>query len=240
MSVLKQFFRNELSGWRPAEIIWLSFCLVSTLGISLYLKDSALGIAASLTGTAYTIIAGKGKISCYLFGVFNTLLYGFVSYQNRLFGEVMLNWGWYLPMMFAGMFFWKRNMNKSTETVYKSFLSIKERAITALLTLAGIAVYAFILHKMGDRSPVLDSTTTILSVTAMILTVKRCIEQWLIWTLVNVLSIWMWLLVYLKEGSSVAILLMWVMALANGIIFFIQWKKDLARQEKKSLEESRI
>lgn len=226
--------------WTVFDHIWLAFCTVSIILISITLKDSLMGIIAAVTATFYTIFAGKGKISCYLFGIINTLLYGYISYEAKLYGEVMLNWFWYLPMMFAGMFFWKRNMNKSTETVYKSFLSIKERAITALLTLAGIAVYAFILHKMGDRSPVLDSTTTILSVTAMILTVKRCIEQWLIWTLVNILSIWMWLLVYLKEGSSVAILLMWVMALANGIIFFIQWKKDLAEQKKKSLEESRI
>ena len=226
--------------WTVFDHIWLAFCTVSIILISITLKDTLMGIIAAVTATFYTIFAGKGKISCYLFGIINTLLYGYISYEAKLYGEVMLNWLWYLPMMFAGMFFWKRNMNKSTETVYKSFLSIKERAVTALLSLEGIAVYAFILHKMGDRSPVLDSTTTILSVTAMILTVKRCIEQWLIWTLVNVLSIWMWLLVYLKEGSSVAILLMWVMALANGIIFFIQWKKDLAEQKKKSLEESRI
>ena len=236
----KEYISRELASWKTWEILWFSFCFFASLGVALYLGDTFLGILSSLSGICYTLLAGKGKISCYYFGILNSILYGWISYRERLFGEVMLNWFWYLPMMFAGMFFWKRNMNKSTETVYKSFLSIKERAVTALLSLEGIAVYAFILHKMGDRSPVLDSTTTILSVTAMILTVKRCIEQWLIWTLVNVLSIWMWLLVYLKEGSSVAILLMWVMALANGIIFFIQWKKDLAEQKKKSLEESRI
>ena len=238
---VRSFCKAELiTCWTLSDHLWLAFCTVSIILISITLKDSLMGIIAAVTATFYTIFAGKGKISCYLFGIINTILYGYISYKAKLYGEVMLNWGWYLPMMFAGMFFWKRNMNKSTETVYKSFLSVKERFITTLLTLAGIAVYAFILHKMGDRSPVLDSMTTILSVTAMILTVKRCIEQWLIWTLVNILSIWMWLLVYLKEGSSVAILLMWVMALANGIIFFIQWKKDLARQEKKQLEVNRI
>ena len=236
---IRSFCKAEfVTNWTLFDYLWLSFCAVGIFLISIALKDTLTGIIAALTATFYTIFAGKGKISCYLFGIINTILYGYISYETKLYGEVMLNWLWYLPMMFTGMFFWKRNMNKSTETVYKSFLSIKERAITALLTLAGIAVYAFILHKMGDRSPVLDSTTTILSVTAMILTVKRCIEQWFIWTVVNVISIWMWLLVYLNEGSSVAILLMWVMALANGIIFFIQWKKDLARQEQKEAEEN--
>lgn len=235
------FCKGEfIISWTLFDHIWLAFCTVSIILISIALKDSLMGIIAAVTAVFYTIFAGKGKISCYLFGIINTVLYGYISYKAKLYGEVMLNWGWYLPMMFAGMFFWKRNMNKSTETVYKSCLTAKERLLATLFTLAGIAVYAAILHKMGDRSPVLDSTTTILSVTAMILTVKRCIEQWIIWTLVNILSIWMWLLIYLKEGSSVAILLMWVMALANGIIFFIQWKNDLAGQKKKELEEKRI
>ena len=226
MSVLKQFFRNELSGWRPAEIIWLSFCLVSTLGISLYLKDSAPGIAASLTGTAYTIIAGKGKISCYLFGVFNTLLYGFVSYQNRLFGEVMLNWGWYLPMMFCGAFFWKRNLNKSS-TITKTSLPLKGKLICALLCILGIAGYAMLLKHLKDPQPVIDSLTTVLSIAAMILTVKRCSDQWLMWIIVNTASIWMWYKAYLAGEGSIAVLLMWIIALANGIIFYIQWNREI-------------
>lgn len=230
-----EFIKN----WTLTDYLWLSFCAAGITGISISLQDSFTGIIAAVTATFYTIFAGKGKISCYLFGIINTILYGYISWDAKLYGEVMLNWGWYLPMMFAGMFFWKRNINKNTESIYKSFLSLKERVITLFLTLAGIAFYAVILHKMGDRSPILDSSTTILSVTAMILTVKRCIEQWFIWTVVNVISIWMWLLVYLKEGSSVAILLMWVMALANGIIFFIQWKKDLSRQAKAVLEEQK-
>ena len=237
--MLRKFCKAEfVINWTLTDHLWLIFCTVSIILISVTLKDTLMGIIAAVTATFYTILAGKGKISCYFFGIINTILYGYISCEAKLYGEVMLNWLWYLPMMFAGMFFWKKNMNKSTETIFKSFLSLKERFITTLLTLAGIAVYAFILHKMGDRSPVLDSTTTILSVTAMILTVKRCIEQWFIWTLVNILSIGMWLLVYLKEGSSIAILLMWLMALANGIIFFIQWKKDLARQEQKEAEEN--
>lgn len=224
--------REFVTAWNIADYLWLTFCTLSITTISLYLKDPPIGIIASVTATFYTIFAGKGKISCYLFGIVNTVLYGYLSFEAKLYGEVMLNFFWYLPMMFAGIIFWKKNMNKNTETIYKSFLSLKERLIYTFLTLSGIAVYAFILHKMGDKSPVLDSTTTILSVTAMLLTVKRCIEQWFIWTIVNIVSIWMWLLVYFNNGCSVAIILMWVMALANGIIFFVQWKTALHQQEK--------
>ena len=118
------------------------------------------------------------------------------------------------------------------QIVRKTALTVKGRIIAALLSAAGIGAYAVILALMNGRSPVLDSTTTVLSVTAMILTVKRCIEQWLIWTAVNVISIIMWLRVYFDCGNSAASLLMWCIALANGIIFFITWFRDMEPEKE--------
>ena len=70
----------------------------------------------------------------------------------------------------------------------------------------------------------------------MILTVKRCIEQWVLWTIVNILAIVMWLQVYLENGNSAASLLMWCMALANGIIFFITWRRELEPEEREKCQ----
>lgn len=75
--------------------------------------------------------------------------------------------------------------------------------------------------------PVIDSLTTVLSIAAMILTVKRCSDQWLMWIIVNTASIWMWYKAYLAGEGSIAVLLMWIIALANGIIFYIQWNREI-------------
>lgn len=223
---IKSFLAGELASWRRGEVIWLFFCLGVTLALSLYLGDTLMGITSSLCGIAYTILAGKGKISCYLFGMVNSLLYGYISYRERLYGEVMLNIFWYFPMMFAGIFFWKRNLTKN-QTVRKKALTLKEKLLYGVLTAGGIAVYAKILQMMKDAQPWVDSATTVLSVTAMILTVKRCADQWILWTCVNVLSIWMWLKVFRAEGAWAATLCMWIVALANGILFFVQWYKEI-------------
>ena len=228
MERLKQFIKKEISGWRTIEVCWLLFCLASILGLSLFLKDSAAGIASSLTGTLYIILAGKGKISCYFFGIFNTILYGLVSYQNRLFGEVMLNWGWYLPMMMVGIFFWKRNLDKDS-TIIKTALSLKGKAVCCICCAAGIALYAQVLKHLNDPQPVVDSLTTVLSVAAMILTVKRCSDQWIMWIIVNCASVWMWYREYVSGSGSAAVLLMWIIALANGIIFYIKWHVDMKK-----------
>lgn len=228
MNRIKRFIAGECSGWKTAETIWFAFCVISTIIGAVILNDNFAGIAAAVTGIFYTLLAGKGKISCYLFGIVNSLLYGWLSFEQKLYGEVMLNWGWYFPMMFAGLFFWGKNLGEQ-QIIRKTKLSIGEKIVFYLLTLIGIAVYAVILHYMKDPQPLLDSATTILSVTAMILTVKRCADQWLMWTIVNILSVWMWFRVFQLNGESAALLAMWLIALANGIIFWFQWYKDIKK-----------
>jgi nicotinamide mononucleotide transporter len=222
---------GELAGWKKSEVLWILFCLAATAGIALSLDDSIMGLTVAVTGILYTLLAGKGKISCYLFGIVNVLFYGWISLEQRLYGEVMLNWGWYLPMMFAGWFCWKRHLDK-VQTIRKTALSPKARLFYIIFTLAGIAIYAIILREMNDSQPWVDSATTVLSITAMILTVKRCADQWLIWTTVNILSIWMWIRACQLTGGSMAVLAMWLLSLANGIIFYIQWNRDIKQCQK--------
>ena len=232
---IKNFIAGEFSGWKKAEVLWLAFCCAAVIILSIQMGDNVTGIISAVTASLYTIIAGKGKVSCYLFGIINTILYGWISYKMRLYGEVMLNWGWYLPMMFVGFFCWNKRKTEK-QVIRKTCLSPKGRGITAGASLAGIALYTLILQMLNGRTPVLDSATTVLSVTAMILTVKRCIEQWVLWTIVNILAIVMWLQVYLENGNSAASLLMWCMALANGIIFFITWSRELEPEEREKCQ----
>ena len=223
---IKKFVLSELHGWKKWEIAWMIFCSLAIIILSLILKDNWLGIISALTSTWYALWAGKGKVSCYFFGMINSFCYGLISYQYQLFGEVMLNWGYYFPMMFVGLFFWKKHLNQQQE-IYKTKLNLKGRLILAVASAAGIIVYAALLKFIGGRTPGLDSLTTVLSIAAMIMTVKRCVEQWFLWTVVNVASIIMWLKIFMSEGGAVASLLMWCIALANGIIFYFQWAKEV-------------
>lgn len=225
---MKKFISGELSGWKKHEVLWLAFCIAGTCAVSIILDDGTVGTIASITGTAYTVVAGKGKISCYLFGIVNTILYGYVSMQNRLWGEVILNWGWYLPMMFVGLLCWKRKLD-SSGTIYKTKLSSKGRIICTILCIGCVSAGTFLLKYLSGSQPLLDSITTILSIAAMILTVKRCAEQWIMWTAVNTASIWMWFKAWQSGSGSAAVLAMWIIALANGIIFYFKWKKEAVK-----------
>jgi nicotinamide mononucleotide transporter len=178
--------------------------------------------------------AGKGKVSCYFFGMINSFCYGLISYQYQLFGEVMLNWGYYFPMMFVGLFFWRKHLNEDKE-IYKEKLGMRGRILLVVISLLAVLIYERVLHHMGDKQSLLDSLTTILSVSAMVMTVKRCIEQWILWIIVNFISIYMWYQVYLTGGPG-ASLLMWIVALCNSFIFLYQWTKEVKPCPAKTIQ----
>ena len=233
MNKVTAFLKGELDGWKLWEIIYIISCTAAICWISISLGDTLPGICSAVAGTLYTMLAGKGKVSCYFFGIINTILYGYIARQNRIFGDMMLNWFIYLPMMFAGIYLWIRRLDQEN-IVIKEQLSLSGRIAVVLICAVAIAGYAVVLKKMEDAQPVIDSTTTVLSVMAMVLTLKRCIEQWLLWTAVNLLSTVMWLRVWLASGggSSVATLLWWLIMLISGIIFFIQWYIQLDKMQK--------
>ncbi len=226
---MKKFIADTFSSWRAWEVVYAFVCTGAIAGISFYLGDSLAGISSAVAGTLYTILAGKGKAMCYVFGIINTLIYGYIARSHALYGDMMLNWFIYLPMMLAGLVVWQRKSD-DCGNVIKTALSRRGRVMLLGFLLAGTAVYAYILHRMGDVQPAVDSATTILSVAAMAMTLKRCIEQWILWTLVNGLSVVMWVRVYVSGGNSIATLLWWVIMLITGIIFFIQWYMAVKRE----------
>ena len=219
---MKRYLKENFTGWRIWEVWYAAVCTVAIAGISYYLGDTFAGIVSAISGTLYTLFAGKGKAMCYVFGIINTVLYGYIAKSYTLYGDMMLNWLVYLPMMFAGIVLWKRKLD-SGGSVVKTALSRLGRAALLASAAAGIAVYAYILHKMGDVQPVTDAATTVLSVAAMVMTLKRCIEQWVLWTLVNGLSVFMWFRVWFAGNNSIATLLWWIIMLVTGMIFFAQW-----------------
>ena len=228
-----KFFRDLCTGWSYVEIAWLIICPALILGISVHLGGTVISTVAAVTGVLYTLLAGKGKIFCYPVGVVNVICYSIASWQSKLYGEVMLNMGYYLPMMFVGLWCWKKHI-AGNSVIVKTTLSAVGRVVTAFASVCGIALYALLLHRLGDAQPVVDSLTTVLSVAAMVLTVKRCIEQWILWMIVNAASVYMWAMAARQGNGSIALLVMWLIFLVNAMVFFLRWLPEIGKTEQKS------
>lgn len=225
---ISEFIKKELSGWGRIERFLFPAGILLIILISIYIKDSKVALVSAVCGISYSILAGKGKISCYLFGLCGTLCYAFISFKNYLFGNLALYLLYYFPMQIFGIFKWKQHLKKDSQEIVKTKLSNNERWMYLFISVFFSVIMYLILLKLNDQNPLIDSVTSVCSVVGLILTVKRCIEQWYVWFLVNGLSTFMWIEAYRNGSNCFATILMWATYFILSVYFLYTWRKELS------------
>ena len=215
--------------WTWFERIWL--LLFSIVNVFLYLKwDSGLiGLISAMSGMLCVVLVTKGKISNFVFGIVNTATYAYISYGYGLYGESMLNALFYLPTQFIGLWMWQRHrsVNKvRDEDIEIKRLSVKGWAIVIASVVVGAYAYMHVLMALDAQQVRIDSVAVVMSVVAQILLTLRYAEQWVLWILVNLLSIVLWVVTLSQSGGSdYTMPVMWTAFLINSIYGWINWLK---------------
>ncbi len=224
---VKEFIKSELSGWGRFERVIFPLEILLIIAISFYIGDNKVALISAICGISYTILAGKGKISCYFFGLCGTLCYAFISYKNALYGNLALYMLYYFPMQIFGIFKWKQHLKKDSNEIVKTKLNTKERFAYFGSAMVVSAITAYFLQKSGGAAPFMDAITTVFSIVGLILTIRRCIEQWHLWFVVNLLSAVMWIEAYMNGSNCFATIIMWVTYIFLSVYFLHNWKKEI-------------
>ncbi len=222
MNLIKKYF----SDWDLYEKVWLLLFSIIIIGLSIYWKDSFIGIVASLTGIWCVVLVAKGKIANYYFGIVTVTAYAYVAFSQHYYGEVMLNMLYFFPMQFVGIYLWrKKRVSKKKDDVKVVYMTNKQRLLWFIVIVVVTILYGFVLKHLGGNLPFIDSSSTVMSVIAMILMVFVFVEQWVLWILVDIVSIIMWCTVMINGGNDIAVLVMWVAFLVNAIYGLYNWIK---------------
>ena len=177
------------------------------------------GVAA-ICGIFCVVLCAKGKKSQYIWGLFNVIGYIIIAFINKYYGEVMLNALYYLPSQFIGYYLWNRHENKITFDVEGKKLNLKKTILLLLGTTILIILYKLVLDLLSGNNTILDSASTIISIVANSLMLLRYREQWLLWIIIDIITVVMWLLV--KDFVMVT---MWFVYLVNAFYGYINWTK---------------
>ena len=217
--------RSYFGDWTTWEKAWLTTFTALVLGLSIVWNDTPLGIFVSLSGIWCVVLVAKGKIANYYIGIPNVIGYAYLSFNWQYYGEVMLNLLFFLPMQFVGIYYWRRNQNNKTraDEVRVEFLSGFQRILMIAGTVLLVYIYGTFLKSIGGSLPYFDASSTVLSIIAMFLMVYRYMEQWVLWIVVNIVSIYLWAFVLIGGGVEVTILLMWTAYLVNAIYGWWNW-----------------
>ena len=209
-----------LSGWKPFEVVWVVIFLAAQIIAYVFMPDSLLGMISGITGILCVVLVSKGKISNYFFGLIFAYTYFYVSWGSNFLGEMNTALYVYIPSQFIGYFMWKQHMqnDNGSESVIAKALTPKGWAILLLSVAIGTLCFVQALKAAGGSSTELDGLTTIITVAAQLLMILRYREQWLLWIVLNVLSILLW-------AEQPAMYLMYSAYLLNSLYGYYNWTK---------------
>ncbi len=222
MEKIKSYFAD----WTMFEKVWLLTASVIMIALSIVWGDNLIALISGLTGMISVVLCAKGKISNYAFGLINALTYAYICFGQQLYGEVMYNTIYMVPVIIVGVVTWKKNMSEDNSEVKARNLTAKGWVILICVTIVAIIAYRQILTWLGGSLAWMDAMSTVFSAIAAILMVTRYSEQWVMWIVVNGVSVVMWVTVLLSgDLSSVATVVMWVAYLFNSVYGYLNWRK---------------
>lgn len=157
----------------------------------------------------------------YVLGVISTSLLVFTFWQAGLYGSMVLNM-YLIPTVIYGWFIWGKDTNPRPVERVKP----KNMIYYIVFTAATWTGAYLIITKLGGELVALDGWLLVGSVLAQFLLDRKKIETWIVWILVNVVSVYVFFEsgLYLLAGQ-------FVLFLANAIFAYTQWRKSMKATE---------
>jgi nicotinamide mononucleotide transporter len=178
-----------------------------------------LEISANIFNLISVFLANRNNVNTWWTGTIGTILFAILFYKVKLYADVILQiffiltnlWGWW-AWLFGG--------DKKRE------LPISRVRASQLVLFGTIAViltigHGFLLYKLTDASfPFVDSIILIFSILAQFLLMKRKLESWYFWILVDMVAVPLFAAKELYLTSAI-----YFMFLGNAVWGLINWLK---------------
>lgn len=213
------------------------FELLSTSNILIHIPIGADGYDLSYIEAIGTIcgllciyLASLEKTINYLFGLLNVSLFAIIFFQINLYASLILQI-FFFVMNVYGWYAWTRVKADTQEVELKTrWLSLPKLIMILIISLIGIAIMTTYIdpifysltevavNLLGVEMPVLepdaypfwDSTMLTLSIMAQILMTRKYVENWILWVIINIISV----VIFASQG-------VYAMAIEYAILTFI-------------------
>ncbi|KEI35522.1 nicotinamide riboside transporter PnuC [Allofrancisella frigidaquae] len=240
LASFKDFKKEDIfDGWSKKEITWLFVCILLTGITSILTQAEAIIFIYSLLSIINLILVAKGKLLNYFIGIVSCFLYAIISLQNQVYGQFLLFILFFTPMQFYGWYIWSDPENMHTSSTVKARrLTLKQFLSILIIVAICASLYGyFILYKLFEQNIGLlaDSVVGVVSVIAFLLMVRSYAEQWVLWLIIDILTIVIWLDGLVGKEITLAltpVVITRSLTLINAFYGYISWLKMNKMQTK--------
>ena len=173
-------------------------------------------VAAAL-GLVNIILIVRRSVWNYMFGLLMVSLYFFVFLDARLYSDALLQIFFFIVQIY-GWWHWARVEAEAGEVLVER-LSMRQRLVWSATTILGVIGWGSLMRAYTDASyPIWDASVAAFSVAAQLLMSRRYVENWILWILVDLLSIGLYAAkeLWLTAG-------LYTIFLALAVYGFVQW-----------------
>ena len=191
-----------------------------------FLQNSLLELVAVIFAIVNLLLAVKTNILCWLAAGISALIFLYIFWGAKLYMESALQ-VYYFVMAVFGWYQWKLPSDTSA-TLSISMWSMQQHAGAVALIVFFTCISGHLLNSGTDAQlPYMDSLTTWGSVVTTFMVVRKILENWIYWLVIDLVSIYLYLD---RELYFTAILF----AVYIVIIFFgwFSWLKSYQRKIK--------
>ena len=177
---------------------------------------SILETVAVIFSLLYVYLAAHQNNLCWLAAVISVSLYIYICFNAKLYAETVLQ-VFYFLMAIYGFYSWKKNNSQlqiSTWPIKKHFFII---FLGTILTF----FLGFIFSNYTDAEmPLVDSFTTVFSVFATYMVVKKILSNWLYFIIIDIISTYLYFSRDLHLTSLLFLLYTFI-----AVAGFIKWNR---------------
>ncbi len=192
-----------------------------------------LNLIASVIGVTGLIFLAKGHPLGQAICIAFSLLYGYISYTFRYYGEMITYLGLTAPMAIYALVAWLKNPHKRADShteVKVNRISLLEHALAILGGGAITVAFYFILAAFQTPNLIFSTVSVLTSFLAVYYTARRS-PLYALWYAANdIVLIVLWGLACAQSLEYVSMVVCFAAFLLNDIYGFLQWLGMKRRQ----------
>ena len=182
-------------------------------------------LSAVIFGIFYVVLAARASVWCWVFGIISCSLWAYATYTlYDLYIDALLQ-VFYVVMGFFGIWQWMKG-GKKGQNLPIGKMPWRQHLF---IILGGLVISYFIAGVFSEFTPAAatgwDSLTTVFSVIATVLTVRKVLENWIYWIITDLIYVGL----YFSRGSSLFTGLM-VIYTVIAVIGWLEWRRQYALQ----------
>lgn len=185
--------------------------------------NTLVEILATLAGLTYIIFLIREQVIAWPFGIAGSLLSIYLFIDGKLYSEAFL-YGFYVIAGIWGWIRWSRRVAMDHNPVIR-YRHAAHGMIIVVASLFALALATFFSTYTDAQRPYIDAFTTAFSFAATYMEVKKVLETWIYWIVLNVASIWL----YMDRSLDIYAALICVYAVLS-VWGLIQWTRIYRQQ----------